>query len=191
MRSRIVAPTAGMLAVACGLLRSGTEVGNRKGNRKIDMKFGVHLGPQHLQFEELISAWREIEELGFDWISVWDHLYPTLGAGSVEGPNIEAKVAMTALALVTERVRIGCLVFNASLRNPALLAHSIAAIDELSKGRVELGLGAGWFEREQVESGIPFPSAGVRVQMLEESIAIVRKLFECRGGYLRRSVLTR
>ncbi len=141
------------------------------------MDFGVHLGPQHLSFEELIRAFREIEALGFDWISVWDHLYPTLGSGSTAGPNIEATVAMTALAQVTERVRVGCLVFNSSMRNPALLAHQVAAIDELSGGRVELGLGAGWFEREQVEAGIPFPKPSVRVKMLEESIRIIRLLF--------------
>jgi len=72
-----------------------------------------------LRFDELISSWRQIEELGFDWISVWDHLYPTLGTGSLEGPNIEATVALTSLAMVTERVRIGCLVFSTSMRNPA------------------------------------------------------------------------
>ncbi len=141
------------------------------------MKFGVHLGPQELDFADLLEAWRMIEELGFDWISVWDHLYPTLGSGSVEGKNIEATVALTALAMVTERVRVGCLVFNASMRNPALLAHSLAAIDELSQGRIEVGMGAGWFEREQVDAGIPFPPPGVRVGMLEESVQILRLLF--------------
>lgn len=139
------------------------------------MKFGVHTGLQETTFDELIPLWQRIEELGYDWISVWDHIYPTLGASA--GPNLDSIVALTALARVTERVRIGCLVFNTTLRSPALLANAGAAIDQLSCGRLEMGLGAGWNRQEQEESGIEFPPDGVRVAMMAESIEIIRRLW--------------
>ncbi|RIK07008.1 MAG: LLM class flavin-dependent oxidoreductase [Acidobacteria bacterium] len=139
------------------------------------MKFGVHTGLQETSFDELIPLWKRIEALGYDWISVWDHIYPTLGASA--GPNLDAIVALSALASSTERVRIGCLVFNTTLRPPALLANAGAAIDQLSGGRLEMGLGAGWNREEQEESGIEFPPDGVRVTMMAESIEVIRCLW--------------
>lgn len=141
------------------------------------LKFGVHTGLQETTFDELIPLWRQIESLGFHWISVWDHIYPTLGVTDGRGPNLDSIVAMTALASATEQVRIGCLVFNATLRHPALLANAAAAIDQLSGGRLEFGIGAGWNEDEQVDSGIPYPGDGVRVSMLEEAIESIRLLW--------------
>lgn len=154
------------------------------------MLFGLHTGPQNISFEELIDIWQEAEQLGFDWISVWDHLYPTLGDGSVDGPNLDAVVALAALAQSTERVKISCLVFNVTMRHPSLLAHVACALSELSGGRLEIGLGAGWYEREQVDSGIAFPNPGVRVRMLEEAVAVVRgllteKTFSFEGKHFR------
>lgn len=139
------------------------------------MKFGVHTGLQETSFDELIPLWQRIEALGYEWISVWDHIYPTLGASA--GPNLDAIVALSALAGATERVRVGCLVFNTTLRPPALLANAGAAIDQLSGGRLEMGLGAGWNREEQEESGIEFPSDGMRVSMMAESLEIIRSLW--------------
>lgn len=139
------------------------------------MKFGVHTGLQETSFDELIPLWKRIEALGYDWISVWDHIYPTLGASA--GPNLDAVVALSALAGATERVRVGCLVFNTTLRPPALLANAGAAIDQLSGGRLEMGLGAGWNREEQEESGVEFPRDGVRVSMMAESIELIRRLW--------------
>lgn len=143
------------------------------------MKFGVHTGLQETSFDELIPLWKRIEALGYDWISVWDHIYPTLGASA--GPNLDAIVALSALAGATEQVRIGCLVFNTTLRPPALLANAGAAIDQLSGGRLEMGLGAGWNREEQVESGVEFPPDAVRVSMMAESLEIIRRLWSERA----------
>lgn len=154
------------------------------------MQFGLHTGPQNIGFGELIDIWQEAEHLGFDWISVWDHLYPTLGDGSTYGPNFEAVVALAALAKSTQRVKIACLVFNVTLRHPSLLAHTACALSALSDGRFQMGLGAGWYEKEQVDSGIAFPRPGVRVQMLEEAVIVVKgllteKTFSFEGKHFR------
>jgi alkanesulfonate monooxygenase SsuD/methylene tetrahydromethanopterin reductase-like flavin-dependent oxidoreductase (luciferase family) len=140
------------------------------------VKFGVHTGPQHIELAELLELWQELEELGYDWISVWDHLYPTLGDGSIVGPNHDSIVALTALAMTTKRPQVGCLVWNVTLRHPALLAHAAASLSQLSGGRLVIGLGAGWFAKEQTDIGIPFPPPGERVSMLEEAVEVVSGL---------------
>ena len=94
------------------------------------MKFGVHLGPQGLEMDELRQAWHQIEELGFAWISVWDHFYPA--APPWEQPSFEATVVHTALAMETSRVRVGCLVYSAGYRHPAVMANVGVAIDHLT-----------------------------------------------------------
>src|SRR5918998_2894773 len=102
---------------------------------------GVHTGLQNTTVEELRALWRRIEELGFEWISVWDHFY----AADLTGPHsLEAVAAHAALALSTERVRCGTLVYCAAYRHPAVLANAAVTIDHLSGGRAELGIGAGW-----------------------------------------------
>jgi alkanesulfonate monooxygenase SsuD/methylene tetrahydromethanopterin reductase-like flavin-dependent oxidoreductase (luciferase family) len=139
------------------------------------MQFGVHLGPQGLEMEELRRAWRQIEDLGFDWISVWDHFYAA--APPWEQPSFEATVAHTALAMETSRVRVGCLVYSAGYRHPGVLANSGVAIDHLSKGRFEFGLGAGWHETEYRAYGIPFEPPAVRLRRMGEYAEVVRLLW--------------
>jgi F420-dependent oxidoreductase-like protein len=135
--------------------------------------FGVHTGLQNTTTDELRALWRQIEGLGFDWISIWDHFY----AADASGHHChEAVAAHAALACTTERVRVGSLVYCAAYRHPAVLANAIATIDHLSGGRADLGLGAGWAFNEYGAYGIPFPSAGERLDLLEESIQAIRGL---------------
>ena len=138
------------------------------------VSFGVHTGLQNTSLDELIPLWTRIEELGFDWISIWDHFYAADGTGE---PNcLEAVAAHTALAAHTTRVRCGSLVYCVAYRHPAVLAKSITAIDQLSGGRADIGLGAGWSQVEFDAYGIPFLAVRERLDMLEEAAACVRGL---------------
>ncbi len=136
--------------------------------------YGVHAGLQNTTTEELRGLWRHIEELGFDWISIWDHFYSaTLGDGA---NSLEAVATHAALACDTERVRCGSLVYSVGYRHPAVLANAICTIDHLSGGRADLGLGAGWSQIEYDAYGIPFPPVKVRMDQLEEAVQCIRGL---------------
>lgn len=136
--------------------------------------FGVHAGLQNTSVEDLVKLWRRIEELGFGWISVWDHFYAADGTGTPE--CLEAVSMHAALACHTARVQVGCLVYSVGYRHPAVLANAIATIDHLSGGRANIGLGAGWSQVEYDAYGIPFPPVGTRLGQLEEGAACVRGL---------------
>ena len=143
--------------------------------------FGVHAGLQNTSVDELVALWRRIEDLGFGWISVWDHFYVADPSGGTE--CLEAVSMHAALALSTSRVRCGCLVYSVGYRHPAVLANAIATIDHLSGGRADLGMGAGWHQPEYEAYGIPFPPAGTRLDQLEEGA-------ECARGLLRKESTT-
>jgi len=146
------------------------------------MHFGVHAGLQNTTTAELQSLWRRIEEHGFEWISVWDHFYAADASFASDGGVtsgyhcLEALTTHTALALATSRVRCGSLVYCAGYRHPAVLANAMATLDQLSGGRVVLGLGAGWHQGEYAAYGIPFPPAAERLRMLDEAVQCVRLL---------------
>jgi F420-dependent oxidoreductase-like protein len=135
--------------------------------------FGVHTGLQNTTIAELRDLWTRIEDHGFDWISIWDHFYSADFTGY---ECHEAVACHAALACHTSRVRVGSLVYCAGYRHPAVLANAISTIDHLSGGRADLGLGAGWAFNEYAAYGIPFPSAGARLDLLEESIQAIRGL---------------
>ena len=136
-------------------------------------EFGVHTGVQDTTVDELRDLWVGAEELGFDAVSVWDHLY----SSDLSSPAcLEAVAAHTALACATTTVRCGCLVYCAGYRHPAILAKAVTTIDLLSGGRAEIGLGAGWAEAEYAAFGFPFPSVGRRLDLLAETAAAVRAL---------------
>ena len=141
------------------------------------MKFGIQVGHLGGPLDELRRLWRFADERGFDWFSVSDHFQETPGQGGGL-PCLESIATLTAAAMETKRVRVGCLVFSVSFRHPIVLAKAMTAIDALSGGRVTCGLGTGWHEPEYRAYGIPFPSAAVREDQLEEYVQVLRLLFD-------------
>ena len=137
--------------------------------------FGVHVGLQHTTADELRGVWRRIEDLGFGWISVWDHFYGATGKPD-DAACLEAVAMHAALACTTSRVRCGSLVYSVGYRHPAVLAKAITAIDQLSGGRADMGIGAGWAKVEYDAYGIDFPEIKVRMDQLEEGIQCLRGL---------------
>jgi F420-dependent oxidoreductase-like protein len=126
-----------------------------------------------VSWDTLVQRWKLFEELGLD--SVWDcdHFvqpsHPT-------GPYFEGWTLLAGLAAVTSRIRIGVLVSCNTFRHPALLAKEAVTVDHISNGRLELGLGAGWYEPEHAMYGIDFPSRGQLVERFEEAVEIVDRL---------------
>ena len=140
----------------------------------MSVRFGVHTGLQNTSLRDLVPLWQRIEELGFDWISIWDHFYAADNTG--DPSCLEAIVSHAALAASTNPVRCGSLVYCAGYRHPAVLANAMATLDELAARRATLGLGAGWAKLEYDAYGIPFPNAATRLRLLEESLVCVRGL---------------
>jgi F420-dependent oxidoreductase-like protein len=137
--------------------------------------FGVHAGLQHTTADELRSVWRRIEDLGFGWISIWDHFYGATGRPD-DAACLEAVAMHAALACSTSKVRVGSLVYSIGYRHPAVLAKAITAIDQLSGGRADMGIGAGWAKVEYDAYGIEFPDVKTRMDQLEEGIQCLRGL---------------
>jgi F420-dependent oxidoreductase-like protein len=124
---------------------------------------------------------RHAEDLGFDGFFRSDH-FLSMGSGDgLPGPT-DAWLSLAAIAEQTTRVRLGTLVTSATFRLPGPLAITVAQVDQMSGGRVELGLGAGWFEAEHAAYGIPFPPVGERFDRLEEQLAIVTGLWRTPVG---------
>ena len=126
--------------------------------------------------EELRSLWRRFDESDLDWLSAWDHLYEAPPAGGTT-PHFEAVATLAAMAADTRRIRLGCLMFCVPYRNPALLAKAAVAIDHISNGRFEIGVGAGWHEPEFVAHGYQFGTWGERFDLLTEGLEILSGMF--------------
>jgi F420-dependent oxidoreductase-like protein len=137
-----------------------------------DVRFGI-CTDQNLPFQTLVERWQYFEQLGFD--SVWDcdHFNQP---SRPDGPYFEGWTLLAALAARTERIRVGVLVSSNTFRHPALIAQQAVTLDHISDGRLELGLGAGWFVPEHERFGIPFPPAGERVGRFHEAVQIVDSL---------------
>ena len=136
-------------------------------------RFGVHTGPANTTVDELTTLWQRIEEMPFDWISIWDHFYAATGQST---HCLDGIVAHTALAMSTSRVQVGSLVYCAAYRHPGILANAMAAIDQFSGGRCNFGIGAGWLIDEYDAYGFHFPRASDRLDRMEESLKCVEGL---------------
>ncbi len=141
------------------------------------MDFRIFTEPQQgADYDTLLAAARATEACGFSAFFRSDHWLVMGDNDGLPGPT-DAWVTLAGLARDTERIRLGTLVNSATFRLPGPLAISVAQVDAMSGGRVELGLGAGWYEAEHTAYGIPFPDLGARFEILEEQLAIVTGLW--------------
>ena len=136
------------------------------------LRFGIATD-QNLPWPTLVERWQVFEALGYD--SVWncDHL---VQPSQPTGPYLEAWTLLAALAVRTNRIRIGVLVSSNTFRHPALLAKEALTVDHISNGRLELGLGAGWYEPEHAMFGLEFPPVAERVARYREAVEVVDQL---------------
>jgi F420-dependent oxidoreductase-like protein len=145
------------------------------------MRLRIFTEPQQgAHYSDLSALARLSEELGFDAFFRSDHYMAFHGDG-LPGPT-DAWLTLAALARDTTRIRLGTLVSPVTFRCPGPLAISVAQVDEMSGGRVELGLGTGWHDGEHAAYGIPFPPVGTRFEHLEEQLAIVTGLWSTAAG---------
>ena len=139
------------------------------------MEFGLDVAQQRLEFDEVVDRVRFGEDLGFTGAWGFDHFGPMYGEGP--GNCFEGMTTLAALAGMTTRIRLGLLVAGVTYRHPAVLAAQAVTIDHASRGRLDLGLGAAWYEPEHRRLGIDFPSVGERFDLLEDQLEIATRLF--------------
>jgi alkanesulfonate monooxygenase SsuD/methylene tetrahydromethanopterin reductase-like flavin-dependent oxidoreductase (luciferase family) len=142
---------------------------------------GVQIHPQHGSAEATLEAWRRADECGFSSVWTWDHVGPLKPGARVA--SLEAWTLLAAAAMTTRRARIGVLVSCVTLRAPELVADMARTVNEISGGRVVIGLGAGWREEDCVAYQIAFPGVRKRLALLEGGVErIRRRLVDCGAG---------
>src|SRR3954471_13996870 len=147
------------------------------------MKLRIFTEPQQgATYDDLLAVARLSEDLGFDAFFRSDHYLKMGGVTGLPGPT-DAWVTLAGLARDTSRIRLGTLVTPVTFRLPGPLAISVAQVDQMSGGRVELGLGTGWHDGEHAMYGIPFPPTKERFDRLEEQLQVVTGLWAADGPY--------
>jgi F420-dependent oxidoreductase-like protein len=139
------------------------------------IRFGIQTPQQHSSWQDMLSLWQEVDTLGFDTAWVFDHFLPIFSDPT--GPCLEGWTALAALAMATKNVRLGVMVTGNTYRHPAVLAKMATTVDIISGGRLILGIGAGWFELEHREYGMPFPQVVERLTRLDESLEVIKRLW--------------
>ncbi|MET0191597.1 MAG: LLM class F420-dependent oxidoreductase [Pseudonocardia sediminis] len=146
------------------------------------MDFRIFTEPQQgATYDDLLRVARTTEDAGFDAFFRSDH-FLAMGDGSGEPGPTDAWLTLAALARETSRIRLGTLVTSATFRLPGPLAVAVAQVDQMSGGRVELGLGSGWFDAEHAAYGIPFPPLGERFERYTEQLEIITGLWATAPG---------
>lgn len=143
------------------------------------MRFGLDLAQQRISFAEVVERARFADGAGFDGIWGFDHFQPMYGSGP--GECFEGMTTLAALSGHTTDTRLGLLVTGVTYRHPSVLAAEAITVDHASQGRLNLSLGAAWFEPEHRALSIGFPSTGARVEMLDEALTIIRGLLTTDG----------
>jgi F420-dependent oxidoreductase-like protein len=143
---------------------------------RIDLDIAQH----QLTWDEVLARARFAEEAGFTGAWVFDHFKPLYGPPG--GPCLEAWSLIAGLAAHTQRIRLGPLVTGVTYRHPSLLAAEVVTADNVSGGRIDLGLGAAWFDTEHQELGFEFPAAGERISRLDEAVDVIRLLMTETGA---------
>ncbi len=146
------------------------------------MQLRIMTEPQQgATYDDLLAVAAESERLGFDAFFRSDHLQ-RIGGGDPGPGSTDTWAVLAGLARDTSRIRLGTMVTSATFRLPGQLAIAVATVDAMSGGRVELGLGSGWYEAEHRSYGVPFPSVGERFDRLEEQLAVVTGLWATAPG---------
>ncbi len=146
------------------------------------MRFGIQTSLNNVEWREIEDMWKFLDrETRFHSAWTFDHFVPPGPGQDVNANCFEGWSALAALAAVTSRLRVGCLVTGVTYREPAVLAKMAATIDHLSNGRLEFGIGAAWHEPEHRMYGIPFPAVRERQDRLEEALQVTRLLFDATG----------
>jgi F420-dependent oxidoreductase-like protein len=139
------------------------------------LRFGIDLAQQRMEWDDLLGRVRLCEDLGFDGTWGFDHFVPMYGEGP--GNCFEGMTTLAALASATSRIRLGLLVTGVTYRHPSVLAAEAVTVDHASHGRLELAMGAAWYEAEHERLGIDFPPVGERFDRLEDCLEILTRLF--------------
>jgi probable F420-dependent oxidoreductase len=136
------------------------------------VRIGVQLQPCHTSYADYRAAWLRADALGVDTIWAWDHFFPLYGEPN--GDHFEGWTVLTALGAETKHARVGCLVMAMSYRNPALLSQMAKTLDHITGGRLILGIGAGWHQRDYDEYGYEFGTAAERLRNMERAIEMIK-----------------